>query len=294
MITSLFLNKDNIKDYLSSKIELFFGIDGYPSYEKHLNPIIDTLSDNIVFFFEYPYIEKYYRDSYYSFHSKKHKAYNRNSIRISFFDKSISSDDFFKSERQLAIQDNFHGYITIRPTTYNMVGHSFISPKALKKNNFVSCLNTESVMISGHKLKVTGFPFISQDNESITCSESTIITLLDYFSHKYPGYSFLLPSEISRILSKHSSERQLPTKGLPTQNISFVLKKMGFGTVVYSYDAKSKYVYNKSKFKEIMFAYIESGIPIIATLSSKKNNHAVLIIGRKNITQDIKILNSRT
>jgi hypothetical protein len=83
----------------------------------------------------------------------------------------------------------------------------------------------------------------------------------------------------------------LPSKGMPSDNISFVLKKIGFGTVVYSNDSKSKNIFPDKTFKELMYAYIESGIPIIATLSSKKNNHAVIVIGRKSITEDIEIKN---
>jgi hypothetical protein len=291
MITSLFLKKNEIKEYLILSIEKYFNVESEISYNKQLLPIINILSPDITFFFEYPYVEKYYRDSYYHFFSKKHKDYNRNSIRISFFNKCINDKTFLEADKEDFIQKNFYGYITIRPTTYKLIGHSFISPLALKTYDFVSCLSSEQVLISGHKLKIKGFPYISQDNESITCSESAIINLLDYFSHKYPEYQIILPSQVSRILSKHSPERQLPSKGLPTDNISYVLKKIGFGTVVYTNDSKSKKVFNKKVFREIMYAYIESGIPIIATLSTNISNHAVLVIGRKSIEQNVKLNN---
>jgi len=292
MIESFYLSKNSIREELSAFIDERFKIEGELYYDLQIKPIFDILDDKIAFYFEYPYVEKYYRDSFYSFFSKKHKSYEKNCIRISIFKDQIKEDDFINFTDNYLLQENFLGYITIRPTTYRIIGHSFISPKALKVNGFVCCLSTEEVLINGNKLSISGFPYISQDNESITCSESTILCLIDYFSHKYSEYSLLLPSYISKILSKHSPERQLPSKGLPTDNISFVLKKIGFGTVVYSNDKKSKNVFSKRNFREILFAYIESGIPIIAMLSSKQHHHAVLVIGRKNINKDIKISHS--
>ena len=40
--------------------------------------------------------------------------------------------------------------------------------------------------------------------------------------------------------------------------------------------------------QELLYIYIESGIPIIATLSSKNGHHAVIVIGRENIDNEIK------
>lgn len=52
---------------------------------------------------------------------------------------------------------------------------------------------------------------------------------------------------------------------------------VGFGPRVYN--SKS---YKHQLFKEILFSYIESGIPIIAITKKEINHHALLIIGREN------------
>lgn len=287
MLISEFLSKKDLIKIVPEFVEEVFNIDR-ERVEEQLEPILKILKDDIICFIEYPYVDKFYRDSYYTFFSKKHNSYNRNSIRISFFIRELDVDSYFQTENS-EIQKYFLGYISLRPTAYRIIGHCLISPKALKENNFVCCLVRKTVLVNGKKLSVDGFPYCSQDNESITCSEATIINLFEYFGNKYAEYSTILPSQVAKILSRQSYQRQLPAQGLPTENISYVLKKLGFGTVVYSSDVKkkSKDIYEPNEFKDLLYMYIESGIPIIATLSTKESHHAVLVIGREAITEDI-------
>jgi hypothetical protein len=287
MLTTAFLHKSEVYTDIPEFIEKLFKIDrGIVS--NQLCPMLDILRDDLICFIEYPYVDRFYRDTFYTFYSKKHNTCNRNSVRISFFHNSLDFKNYFKVDNN-DLKDLYFGFISLRPTTYRIIGHSFISPKGLINNDFVCCLNNKVVSIFGTKLSVYGFPYCSQDNESITCSEASIINLMDYFGHKYPEYSTILPSQVNRILSRQSFQRQLPTHGLPTESISFVLKKIGFGTVVYSCDPddKASDLFRKEEFKELLYIYIESGIPLIATLSTKNKHHAILIIGRENIDREI-------
>ena len=293
MIITDFLSKTDLKLIVPEFVEDVFNIDR-ERVKEQLEPILKTLHDDIICFIEYPYVDKFYRDSYYTFFSKKHNSYNRNSIRISFFSNKLDVDKYLQTENS-EIEKHFWGFISLRPTTYRIIGHSLISPMALKNNNFVCCLVRKTVLIYGKKLSIHGFPYCSQDNESITCSEATILNLFDYFGNKYAEYSTILPSEVAKILSRQSYQRQLPAHGLPTENISYVLKKLGFGTVVYSSDTnkKSNDIYKPDEFKDLLYTYIESGIPIIATLSTKESHHAVLVIGREDIKEDISYTKKR-
>lgn len=288
MIISNFLTKAELLTDIPEFSEDYFNIDRKIIGDQ-LKKMTDILRDDIICFIEYPYVDKYYRDSYYHFFSRKHSSYNRNSIRISFFHDSLQKDKYFEIETNKEIEEKYFGFISLRPTTYRIIGHSFLNPQLLINNDFVCCLTKKSVLVNGRKLSIHGFPFCSQDNESITCSEAAIINLFDYFGNKYSEYSTILPSQVAKILSKQSYQRQLPAHGLPTENISYVLKKMGFGTVVYSSNDKNKSIdiYESDEFREMLYAYVESGIPVIATLSSGKSHHAVLVIGRENIKQKI-------
>lgn len=268
---------DLIPDFLSEK----FAIDKQQIL-RELLVILKNLKEDIILYYEFPYIEKYYRDTYYYFYSKKHIAPLRYSLRISIFSNKVNSENFFNYSDS-EIKNLYFGFITLRPTSHRTIGYTFISPIILKNNNFICCLTSTSSLVRGRKISTVGFPFSGQDNEAILCAETTVINLLDYFGSKYSEYKIILPSQISKIISSHTNERQLPSKGLSTENISFILKKLGFGTKVYSSNQSTdKYsTFKQNEFKDLMLIYVDSGIPIIARLTSKDEAHAILIIGRK-------------
>ncbi|MDR2383556.1 MAG: hypothetical protein LBD76_06720 [Prevotellaceae bacterium] len=248
--------------------------------KQELTAIMNVIRDDVICFMEYPYVEKVYRDSYYSFFSKKHNPCHRDSLRISFFindkNRPINADNYFTIAD---LEDYFLGYISLRPTTYRIIGSSFLHPLIMKDHDFVCCLCRKTVLINGLKLAVHGFPYCSQDNESITCSEVSILNIMEYFGHKYPEYSTILPSQIAKMLSKQIYERQLPSKGIMMPHISYVLKKLGFGVIVHSCENENNNtnIYQDNDFRESLFIYIESGIPVILL----SENHAILAIGRK-------------
>lgn len=98
---------------------------------------------------------------------------------------------------------------------------------------------------------------------------------MEYFGNKYPEYNPILPSKIHEVLSFRKPERQVPSMGLELMDISFALKKFGFGSKVYS---KTEF---GDQFFNIFKIYIESGIPVVTVLQSQTIGHAVLCIGRK-------------
>ncbi len=281
MLFTRFIQLFELKHLLPEMLKEFLGIEQNQTMQQ-VFPVLDLFKEDLIYFIEYPYIEKYYRDSYYNFYSRKHNKCRRNSLRISLFHKDTDVVNFFKEEQLKKIEEYFFGFITIRPTSYRILGHSFLSPIALKNNGFVACLCSKSVSVNGCKLNVRGFPYISQDNETITCSESALLNIMDYFGNRYSEYSIILPSQIAKILNRQTFQRQLPSRGLTTDNISFVLKKLGFGSRVYF-----KKLFARDEFKELLFTYIESGIPLIATARNKDSHHAIVVIGRKNIQEKI-------
>lgn len=253
---------------------------------KGITRIISDMRKDIVCCIEYPYIDIYYRDTYYAFYSKKHNNYSRYCFRISFFSNDVNEQNFYNQD----LSNKFYGYMVLRPTVRRVIGYTFFSPTLFNERSFVCCLCKKDVSIYGRKLSVTGFPFCGQDGEAISCAEISLIMMMDYFSYKYNKYRQLLPSQIVKILSKYSNERQLPSRGLPLDMISFVLKKIGFGIRTYTRmqeDADCE-VYNNDEFKKLLYVYIESGFPIIACT----NDHTFLIIGKENkISEgDIKLV----
>ena len=259
------------------------------SYAIHLatnqiKPHLDQFKDSVWTLIESPYVDKVYRDSYYHYFSSKLGNYPKDCIKLSFFDGQIEYNDFRDSQKIEDLQNRFYGFIVIRPTEPIIIGRSTISPRGLKSNNFRCCVSEIQTSVNSIKLKVKGFPHSSQDTETLTCAETTIWALMEYFANRYPEYKPVLPSGIIETLKKASAERQVPSKGLNIQQMSFALREFGFGTRIYS-EASFK-----SEFLPLLSTYVESGIPVIVALENRHKGgnigHAILCIGHEIISHD--------
>lgn len=237
------------------------------------------------------YVDKVYRDSYYAYYASKRTHYGKDTIKLSFFsDKdNLITADVFKGEEYVSyLERSYRGFIVLRPTSPYIVGRSAIAPNLLKKNSFKTCLTNIPSTAVGLKLSTQAFPFSSQDTETISCAETMIWALMEYYGNKYAEYSPVLPSQILNILKQNIVERQLPSSGLSVESMSYLLKECGFGPKLYSCEEFG------SEFNPLLSCYIESGIPIIVALDNAdavKNNvverligHAVLCIGHEEIS----------
>ncbi|MBL4707034.1 MAG: hypothetical protein JKY48_01150 [Flavobacteriales bacterium] len=250
-------------------------------FKKLVKPHFEKFKDNTYILAETNYVDKAFRDSYYHYYSSKLPKYKRDCIRLSFFEDEIIDTSFFDHTQHKSLQEKYRGFIVLRPTDPFIIGRSIISPLLLKTNNFVSCASKFHTTVYGVKFTVNGFPHSSQDTETISCAETSLWAIMEYFSNKYSDYQPILPSKIIKTLNKVSSERQVPSKGLNIAQMSFALKEFGFGTRIYS---KEEY---SSEFESLFSCYVESGIPIIVAIDNRQNGgnigHALLAIGHDNI-----------
>jgi hypothetical protein len=260
-------------------------------YANHLitNPIngiiqhTNQLIDNCYLLAETNYIDKVYRDSYYSYYSTKLTRYKKNCVRVSFFNGEIKQEDFRNEDSINELQNKYLGFIILRPTEPFIIGRSIISPKALKVNHFLSITAKFQTSANSIKFEIEGFPHSSQDTETISCAETTIWSVMEYFSARYPEYKPVLPSQIIKTLNQVSSERQIPSRGLNIQQISFALREFGFGTRIYS---RGEY---NNDFEKLLSSYIESGIPLIIAIENRhcggNIGHALLCIGHEKVNE---------
>jgi hypothetical protein len=270
-ITNIDEAVDEIKTYI---------LDNYKKHdidltiENELYKVFDKLDENLWVAIEYPYVDKVYRDSFYSYFASKHNTYYRDCIRISFFAKEIKNEDFRSVKGEDYLKENFRGFLVVRPTFPKIIGRSLLDKRAFLEDTFTICNHSAIVSINGVKLKISGFPHCSQDTESISCAETTIWSVMEYFGNRYPDYKPTYPSHIIDVLNKFSKQRLLPTNGLTVDQISFALKQFGFGTSIYSRNN----AYGE-EIENIIAYYIESGIPVIAAIANDAIGHAIVIIG---------------
>ena len=245
---------------------------------------LSQLRNDLIVIVEDEYVDKVYRDSYYNYYSTKLKNYSRNCIRFSFIEPDIDVSKLYTSEEEREkLLSKYCGFMIIRPIYPGTIGRTAIDPKAFKNTTpLLICKAPINSSIIGIQTTIQAFPHSSQDSEYMTCAETSIWTIMEYFGNKYPEYKPLLPSQIHKLLEIKRDERQFPSKGLNIGNLSFILKSQGFGCKIYAHDE-----YNDTEFKRIFSCYIESGIPLIVAISSKAGGHAVACIGRKYVDRKI-------
>lgn len=242
---------------------------------EDLSRILSDMRDDLSCCVEYPYVDEYYRDTYYTFYSHKHGKYNRFCFRISFFTSDVNEDNFYDVD----MTGRYLGYMVLRPTPKRIIGYTFFSPLIYKEHNFSCCLCGKTISVMGQKLHVFAFPFCGQDTEVVSCSEIAIVMMLDYFSRRYNKYSRLLPSEIVKMLSANYTEREFPSRGLDYNSIALILQNYGLKTRIYSRpDEDGASEYSNLEFENLLNVYIDSGFPIYACTE----DHAFLIIGKEN------------
>jgi hypothetical protein len=264
-----------------------FGASPADSKELFNYPIkqhFDNLRDDCYLLAETHYVDKVFRDSYYHYYSSKHAGYRRDCIRISIFQGEINESDFRSKSTKEKLQDQYRGFIILRPTEPYLIGRSIISPKALKQDKFIICSTKSESTCNGVKLKLEGFPHSSQDTETISCAETTLWSIMEYFGSKYSDYRPALPSKIISTLDRVSYERQIPSKGLNVSQISYALKEFGFGTKIYSREQYG------NDFESILSCYVESGIPVITAVDNFRQKgqigHAIICIGHELVEPD--------
>lgn len=242
-----------------------------------IESLLNSIKNEITFVIEIPYIDKHYRDSYYFYFSQKLRIFDRDCIRVHIFDNVFT--DLDSLETQI---DKYAGYFIIRPLEEHPLGHSMISPNILLQKDFVTCLSVEKIHLLGYVLEVSAFPHVAQDSETHSCAESSIWSLLTYFSQKYSDYSSVLPSDIIKAVNNYSNHKTLPSDGLTFAELSGALNSSGQNCMVYDYN---------NDVKNILQIYIESGMPAILALQGKSAGHAIVAIGHGNINKKMVLSN---
>lgn len=155
---------DDCKKYLIESIEKLLSIENGLAekiYNDNLYAHLDQLKDSISILVEGPYVDRVYRNSYYSYFSSKLGRYNKDCVRLSFFDGDIDDLEFKDYTKYQELKEKYRGFMVLRPTSPKIIGRSIISPKALKNNHFIICSAKFQTTANFAKFEVEGFPHSS-------------------------------------------------------------------------------------------------------------------------------------
>ena len=274
--------------------------------------IFNELSFPVTVILEKYYVDRVYRDAYYSYFSNKHFDMPRNCQRLAMFQGAFDYQDFLlgnEKDKHQELQDAFIGTIVIKPTpivhSNCTMGRTLLNPKKLHLPKCYIRTTKFNVSILGTEYTIEAFPFTGQDGEVMTCAETCIWEILEYFGTRYSNYKTVLPKDIIAKLNSISQERILPSEGLTFLQMSDLLKAFGFEPRLYarkSYEnVEQKHLtksYNNSNltlFRKFFHYYVESAIPLVVGVGdSVHEEHAVVCIGHGNEDYTLKNIDIKT
>ena len=221
---------------------------------------------------EEEYVDKDFLDEYAAFYCKGFASPAPRCVRLHFFaTEKISTEELFDLERY---DENYLGYTIVRPIEAFITGRTIIQRRFRdgSRHFILSTAEFES-NLSGSKLRVTGMPFMQQDNNVGVCAQAALWMVLLY-CHRRHGLSRWLPSGITECATRYLSHGW-PKVGLSPEQLVEVLRSAGLNPLVietpdtFSARDKAKLIYN----------YVESEIPVILFLRVVGGLHAVVAIG---------------
>jgi len=250
-----------------------------------MNPITATMiADSINYdvlksvVIEYPYVDKDYRSVYYNFYAKRGRRYRAACIRVHFFSA------LFELNKGILLPDaaegSYLGFMVLRPTLVNTIGRTIISPALVKGYDGYVLTSEYEANFLGKKLKVRAFPFMMQHTDITVCAHVACWGILRYYSQNFNDYAERRIFDITKSASPINQGGLLPSKGLKLQDARRIFSLNG--CFPHTYDKSS----NPDLFYEVLYSYVESGIPVFAAMHGKR--HAVSVIGHGPVKENVR------
>jgi hypothetical protein len=241
--------------------------------KTELDSGISSVVKRIVF--EYPYIDKDFRDTFYNDFSKRHVEFDRQCVRLHFFTNEFDDISELNESTYEIFNKSYMGFIVLRDTLVATLGRSYLDPKILefRSKGFASLSKTQ-VNLYGYEFTINAFPWMRQDGNVSRCAHIALWSVIRYYSDRYSIYAEKTLYQITRLLQ--SERRTNPSIGMSLAQISQVLKDCNFFPEIYLIDTCA----NPAYFFRILYSVVESGLPSIAALQGPLGDgHAVALFG---------------
>jgi hypothetical protein len=279
-------------DLMSFRVDTTSPEGAWKEVQKHCSFLsnwgVKTLREGLDGFVQSIVLEPYYnckdhRNLYSNFYSKKFLEVTSNCQRLHFFaDAEVGAKALVAEET--AFKNGYLGFSVIRPVHQRCLGRTVIDPyrigKGIKEHYYL--LRTLfRAQINGTVFPVMGYPFTAQDTDATLCAHSALWGVCRYLSERYPHYRELYPYDFIR-MTESSKGRAVPYRGMTYTDYCKILTE--FGTYpVYRFlqktDSKGAVNFDAEAFQDL-YSYVESGFPVLASLSLPSGRrHVVSIVG---------------
>lgn len=225
-----------------------------------------------------------------AFYSKQHRVIPHLCSRLHAFAAAMPTSpdgDPLGARAVLDFLDNLHdpdrqylGFVTIRPLRHAPVGASILLPD---NEANVTCHECFPVHIAGKDFQVCGTPYLQQDNAVGACAQASIwISLRTQM--KRVGNTAYNPADLTRAATRYMAfDRVFPGRqGLIIEQMLEAVRSSGHDPLTLTCPpAPPSMLPSAAQVIEQAMPYIESGLPVIATLFPPGGGHAVVCIGRQ-------------
>lgn len=250
--------------------------------------MIEETGCRAVFVENAPSGETEYAAEYEQFYKTVFSTANNPDVdRLHFFKGDISSEvDVENADAR------YLGYCDIRPIRSRAISEAIISESVFIKSNsdflFLVCKTTFEIQFSGVTLHVTGFPYVQQDGRIIRCAQAALTSIAKFYDEKLTGPSF---TKVVEELSKH--RRAIPSTGMTGEHIGASWSKLQKDPVLYDYLRVDDKLAASQHREQIIYRYLESGIPVLIGIDAGAEMHALVVIGH-TFTPDSWLAQTKT
>jgi hypothetical protein len=231
-----------------------------------------------------------------AFYSKQHRVISRLCLRLHAFAApfpAVAVEEAQAARTVLEFLDTlpephrqYLGFVTIRPLRHAPIGASILLP-ALEAD--VTCHESFPVHIAGKDFVVSGTPYLQQDNAVGACAQASIWIALRT-QMKRVGNTAYNPADLTRAATRYMAfDRVFPGRqGLIIEQMLEAIRSSGHDPLTLTCEPTppSRTPSGAQVIEQVM-PYLESGLPVIATLFPPGGGHAVVCIGRQLAAQPV-------
>lgn len=217
---------------------------------------------------ERSYVDSDFLDEFRTYYSGQFRGYSPKCIRLHFFKTNFIKDKL--PYLNLANQD-YLGFSLVRPIGSFCTGRTILcSPKHDGDSMYTLCEADFETNLSGNKLPITGAPFIQQDTNVGVCAQAAL-WMTGLYMHRKFRFARFRPSEITMAATRSITIGPV-RRGLIPEQVLATLREMGFTPLIFTH-------YDLDVTARLIYAYVESELPVILLVEVETGGHAVVVIG---------------
>lgn len=225
---------------------------------------------------EQPYIDKDYRSTYYQFYAKKGQRYRADSVRLHFFDGTVSYEPAAMKlqcpDGPDRLKDHYFGYMVLRPTGIATIGRSVVSPDVRTGAPRYIISGRHKVHVLGYRLEVSGFPSMDQHIDISVCAHVACWSILRHYSERYSLYREFLTHDITVMAHEFDPGGLVPSRGLQLSHAERVFQEAKTFPILLVASGPTD-----ASFYRQLLAYVDSGFPLFAAMHNL--GHAIAVVG---------------